>query len=135
MKKSEALHHWSNLPEGQDPLKHMAPIPYKSEGSRYGACGVRIDGNPQFIDAVLSRLKPLLDGENQVTRLELARNEVKDTEIHGERRGFSNRDRSAEVCYIRLHMRGGEAVMASAFFDKHLSGATERFEQSSIYAR
>lgn len=134
MKKSEALAAWETLPAGSNPLKHMTPINYKAEGSRYGACGIRIDGSPEFIDAVLSNLKALLDGENHVTRLELARHEVKPTEINGERKTFANADRNAEVCYVRLHMRGREGALASAIFDKHLGGATERFAATNKYA-
>ena len=130
MKKSETLARWAALQAGQDPLAPMTPIPYKSEGSRYGACGVRIDGNPAFVDAVLSCLKPLLDGENHVTRLELARRDVDPVEINGERKTFSNSDLGAEVCYIRLHVRGRQGQMASAFFDHDLDGATERFAAS-----
>jgi hypothetical protein len=135
MKKADALTHWKQLPDGMDPLEHMTPILYKSEGSRYGACGIRIDGNPQFIDAVLSRLKDIIDGENHVTRLELARNPVKATEINGQRKAFHNSDTGAEVCYIRLHMRGREGAIASAVFEKSLDGATERFAQRAAVAR
>ena len=102
MKKREAMEAWVAMPEGQDPLPHMTPISAKAKGSRYGACGIRIDGNPAFIDAVLSRLKPLLKGEGLVTRLELARNNVNT--------GFKdlpNAPDDAECCYIRLHQRGG----------------------------
>ena len=134
MKKSEALATWRAMPAGQDPLEHMAPIPYKSEGSRYGACGIRIDGNPAFIDAVLSNLKPLLDGENQVTRLELARNEVKSTEINGEVRTFANAVSGAQVCYVRLHLRGHEGTIAAGMLGQH-ADATERFAQTNVYAR
>ena len=134
MKKSEALATWRAMPAAQNPLEHMAPIPYKSEGSRYGACGIRIDGNPAFIDAVLSNLKPLLDGENQVTRLELARNEVKSTEINGEVRTFANAVSGAQVCYVRLHVRGHEGTIAAGLLHQHAE-ATERFAQTSVYAR
>lgn len=127
MKKAEALAHWQTLPANQDPLPHMNPIPYKSSGSRYGACGVRIDGNPAFVDAVLSCLKSLIDGENHVTRLELARNPVKPTEINGETRTFANAEEAAEVCYIRLHERGREGIMASAWLDPHLATPTETY--------
>jgi len=105
----------------------MEPIPYKATGSRYGACGIRIDGNPKFIDAVLSLLKPLIDGENHVTRLELARSEVKPTEINGTKKTFGNSVNNAECCYIRLHQRGNEGAMSSVIFNRHLHGATERF--------
>ena len=127
MKKSEALAQWKRIEPNQDPLKYMNPIPYKTTGSRYGACGIRIDGNPAFVDAVLSRLQTLLDGENHITRLELARHPVDPVEINGERKTFANADMGAEVCYIRLHVRGGEGQHASIIFDRHLSGATARF--------
>ena len=134
MKKSEALQQWAALEPDQNPLEAMTPIAYKSTGSRYGACGIRIDGNPDFVNAVLSRLKPLLDGENQVTRLELARSEVKPTEIHGETRTFGNADRGAEVCYIRLHMRGSEGAMMMGLMQQNVE-ATDRFAATSRYAK
>ena len=109
MKKSEALELWKSLEENQDPLPHMNAIEYKAKGSRFGACGIRIDGTPEFIDAVLSNLKSLIDGENDDTRLELARNEVKPTDINGQKKSFVNSEQNAEVCYIRLHQRGHEA--------------------------
>jgi hypothetical protein len=126
VKKDEAMRDWQNLEVGLNPLEHMTPIPYKAEGSRYGACGIRIDGNPRFIDAVLSNLKHVLDGENQVTRLELARNTVKPTNINGTEKRFANSDNGAEVCYIRLHVRGHEGSMVKAFMGHH-KGATERY--------
>lgn len=123
--KAIALGQWRALPENQPILPHMQPIPYKSRGSRYGACGIRIDGNPQFINGVLSRLKDLIDGENQVTRLELARHKVDGAGLN---KSFDNADDQAEVVYIRLHMRGHEGSIASGIFDRHLDGATARFE-------
>lgn len=130
MKKEEALQRWQDLTPGQNPLPAMTPIAYKATGSSYGACGVRIDGNPEFVDRVLSCLKDLLAGENHVTRLELARNPVKSTVIAGKAKEFHKADRGAEVCYIRLHMRGEEGAMASAVFDRHLDGATETFARA-----
>ena len=124
MKKSDTLSQWRSLPDNLPVLPHFMPIPYKTTGSRYGCCGIRIDGNPEFIDAVLSRLKDLIDGENHVTRLELARSEVQ------QRPGFNagqNAGRGAQVCYIRLHVRGSEGAAASAFFDRHLHEPTNRF--------
>lgn len=99
--KRRALEHWQELPEMADPLPVMRPVPYDARGSRYGTCGIRIDGSPAFIDAVLSRLKPLLAGESASTRLQLSRNRVKN--------GFKtlpNAREDAECCYIRLHVRG-----------------------------
>ncbi len=111
MTKKEALNHWRNLPEGLDPMAHMAAIPYKTKGSRYGACGVRIDGNPAFVDAVLSCLKSMLDGEGVHTRLELARRGVV-----SDFKATPNADSDSEVCYIRLHERGREGKIAACVF-------------------
>jgi len=124
MKKEETLKRWQALPENQPILPHFTPLPYKASGSTYGACGIRIDGNPEFVDAVLSRLKDLIDGENHLTRLGLARNPVDGSKLG---KAFSNQENGAEVCYIRLHTRGGQGQIASAFFDRHLVAATERF--------
>ena len=123
MKKSETLAHWKALEANQNPLPHMTPIPYKAEGSTYGACGVRIDGNPAFVDAVLSCLKGLIDGENGLTRLTLARSVVDGSGL-GKR--LANKDADAEVCYIRLHQRGKEGAAMALAFDKDLRAATER---------
>ena len=120
------MERWRELPAGQNPLGSMRPIPYKREGSKYGACGIRIDGTPEFIDAVLSNLKGLLDGENALTRLELARREVKPVTVNGEVKTFANAEEGAEVCYIRLHVRGREGSMAAGY-DSGLVEATERF--------
>lgn len=128
MKKAETLQHWRSLPEKMPILPHMTPIAYKARGSRYGACGIRIDGNPEFIDAVLSRLKDLMDGENHSTRLELSRNVVDGSALG---KSLDNADSQAECCYIRLHMRGNEGAMASAIFDRHLDAAHKRYAIAS----
>lgn len=124
MKKDETLKTWSAMQPDQPMLKHMRAIPYKARGSTYGACGVRIDGTPEFVEAVLSHLKELIAGENHITRLALARTVVDGSGIGKE---LNNKEDGAEVCYIRLHMRGGEGQIASAIFDKHLDKATETF--------
>lgn len=121
MKKQDALDRWKSLSERQDPLPHFRPIPYKSTGSSYGACGIRIDGSPEFIDAVLSNLKSLIAGENQLTRLELARSEIKPTMG----KTWAKAAPGAEVCYIRCHERGAEGQITAAVFDTHLAEATE----------
>ena len=59
LNKSEALQHWAGL-EQADPAPRMESIPYKTEGSKYGYSGIRIDGTRDFIDAVLSNLKTCL---------------------------------------------------------------------------
>jgi len=128
MKKADTLKHWQQLPQGLPILPHFEPIPYKATGSTYGACGIRIDGNPAFVDAVLSRLKDLIAGENHATRLTLARSEVKTRlEIKGNTKRFDNTADAAEVCYIRLHERGREGRIASAIFDRDLDAPTLDF--------
>ena len=114
--KAESMRRWEAIEPSQNPLEVMNPIPYKAEGSRYGACGIRIDGTPEFIDAVLSNLKELLEGEGADTRLELARNEVKPTEIQGKVKTYSNAEEQAECCYIRLHERGRKAAQVNNLF-------------------
>ncbi len=133
--KAEALKQWAALEPGADPLAVMAPIPYKATGSKYGTDSIRIGGSSAFIDAVLSNLKPILDGENHATRLTLSRAEVKPTEINGETRSFQNAAPGAEVVYIALNMRGDEGAMVSGMIDRNLDGATDRFAKRNRYAR
>jgi hypothetical protein len=110
-RKAETLRHWQELPPAQNPLEHMQAIEYQARGSRYGACGIRIDGTPEFIDAVLSNLKQLLAGENCVTRLELSRARVlREQSGPVDGRKFVNAEERAECCYIRLHQRGRQAL-------------------------
>ena len=127
MKKADTLKHWRTLEPGQNPLAVMCPIQPKTVGSRYGCDGIRIDGSPAFIDAVLSCLKDLLPGENNVTRLELARNHV--TKKPGYKSGM-NAEADAEVCYIRLHARTIEGQHVSAFFDRDLYSQTEAYAKA-----
>jgi len=123
MTKKETLQAWKELEAGQDPLKYMVPIPNKATGSTYGACGVRIDGSPEYIDAVLSNLKSLIDGENNITRLGLSRNAV---DGKGLNKSFGNAGSRAECCYIRLHMRGNEGAIVASLMHDH-DDATARF--------
>ena len=112
MTKKETLARWKALQAGQEIMPHFTPIPYKATGSTYGACGIRIDGNPAFIDAVLSRLQDLIARENPETRLGLVRNTVDGKGLDKE---FLNKETGAEVSYIRLHERGSEAKMVNGY--------------------
>jgi hypothetical protein len=129
MKKQDTLKQWQKLPENLPIMPHFRAIPYKATGSKYGACGIRIDGSPEFVDAVLSRLKDLIDGENHLTRLGLARNKVDGSTLG---KSFSNQETGAECCYIRLHERGNEGKIASAIFDKHLGASTKRYMERGV---
>jgi hypothetical protein len=123
MRKSDALSKWRAMKPGQPILPHFEPIQYKLEGSSYGACGIRVDGSPEFVDAVLSRLQDLLAGENHVTRLELTYQPVKARPGRPLNKAANN----PHVCYIRLHQRGTEATAMSAMFDRGMDAATEKF--------
>lgn len=107
--KAEVLENWKSLTPDMPMLSKMRAIPYKSAGSKYGTCGIRIDGTPDFIDAVLSHLKELIGGENEDTRLQLSRTKVAPMDGHD----FSNAESDAECCYIRLHERGSESARAN----------------------
>lgn len=115
--KIDALKAWARLEPNQDPFPHMGAIPYKATGSTYGACGVRIDGTPEFVDAVLSCLQSLLQGESTGTRLGLSRRAVESVEIAGKRKDFGNREYQSEVCYIRLHKRGLEGEILQTILE------------------
>ena len=111
MEKKEALRRWQNLTPDQEILPHFTPIAADARGSTFGACGIRISGNPEFIDAVLSRLKDLLAAEAGSTRLTLSRQPVKPVQINsGDSvvdKKWNNADTDAETCYIQVRERTG----------------------------
>lgn len=109
MEKKEALRRWENLEPNQPILPHFTPIAADARGSTFGACGIRISGNPEFIDAVMSRLKDLLSAEGGSTRLTLSRQAVKPVSIkNGDAvvdKKWKNADTDAETCYIQVRER------------------------------
>jgi hypothetical protein len=109
MEKKEALRRWQNLEPDQPIVPHFTPIAADARGSTFGACGIRISGNPEFIDAVLSRLKDLLSFEAGSTRLSLSRQPVKTVAIaKGDsvvEKQWKNADTDAETCYIQVRER------------------------------
>lgn len=115
--KELALMEWQRIPENQDVLSQMPVLPPKQAGSQYGSGGIRVEGPPEFVDAVLSRLKDLLDGENGRTRLGFSRSKVRPKTIQGQTKGFENAAIDAECVYIRLHERGIESQMAHAWVE------------------
>ena len=121
MKKAELMKLWRELEPNQNPLEKMAPLSSGHKGKTFGLDGVRIDGSMEFIQAVLSCLKPLIDGENNLTRLHLSHSDCSKAE------GDFNKGNGGNVCYIRLHERSTEAAAMSAVFDRDMNKATERF--------
>lgn len=111
MEKQEALSRWVNLAPDQQILPHFKPIAADAHGSTFGACGIRVSGSPAFIDAVLSRLKDLLEAESGSTRLVLSRQPVKPVAIEkGGKvmsKSWNNAEADAEVCYIQIRERTG----------------------------
>lgn len=108
-KKAEEIIKWRNLPENLPIMEHFTPIPANAKGSTFGACGIRISGSPQFIDAVLSRIKDVLSAEAGSTRLTFSRQKVKTVAIQdGEKvteKQWHNAVDEAETCYIQIRER------------------------------
>ena len=105
MEKKLAIKRWHELTPDQPILPHFTPIAADAHGSTFGACGIRISGNPQFVDAVLSRLKDLLAAEAGSTRLSLSRQSVKPVNINDTVKKWNNADTDAETCYIQIRER------------------------------
>ena len=137
MTKSEALRRWQDLEPDQAILPHFTHIAADAKGSTFGACGIRISGNPEFIDAVLSRLKDLLEAEGGSTRLTLARNAVKPVSINkGESvvdKKWNNADTDAEICYIQIRERTAKTrqrkVRENSDALPHLDDAVEEVKE------
>lgn len=110
MEKRVAIHRWHNTEENLPILPHFTPLSADAKGSTFGACGIRISGNPNFIDAVLSRLKDLLQAENGSTRLTLSRQSVKPVFD----KKWGNADTDAETCYIQIRERTARTKMRKA---------------------
>lgn len=121
MNKKQALKHWASLKPNQTILDKMHPLPYKTRGSAFGTDGIRIDGSPEFVDAVLSRLQDLLAGENALTRLGFSYTPIAPREDR-----VTNALPGAVSCYIRLHERGLESTMAMAL-DRDAMERAERY--------
>jgi hypothetical protein len=104
MKKDEFLKYWKEIERDQE-LKPCS-IPYKHEGSTFDCDGVRILGSKEFIESVLSRLKPLLSHENDYTRLGVSYTQATTKE------GILL---DSYKCYVQVHERGHQAQMCNLF--------------------
>lgn len=73
VRKRDAMQWLSALPEPmEDSLKQaVVPKPSQFSGSKYTTeiSGIRVTGDPDFIEAVARHLKPLQDFENDSTGL------------------------------------------------------------------
>lgn len=115
MKKDEALALWRDIKKSTDrsgsrinPLDRMEALPHPCpKGSRFGTDSIRIGGSPGFINAVLSCLTDLLDGENEETYLNITRHRIKDLKQTEEyKKEYPLTADDAEILYIHLHERG-----------------------------
>ena len=114
MRKTELLERWRSLdvsdPSDERVARAISVVPYRAEGSRFGSGGIRIDGSPEFVDTVLARLKDLLAGEGQTTRLQVSHQKIDDNG-----KPAPNAVEDAESVTIRVVERGHQAKMANAF--------------------
>ena len=117
MTKAEILEYWRNLKPDQQVI--MYPVEYKHTGSTYDQDGIRLTGSKQFIDSVLSRLKDLLNDENDDTRLQLVYKQSVDKD--------SGYPMDSYNCYIQVHERGHEAK----HFNHLISAMRERSKARS----
>ncbi len=110
--KDMMLEHWQGIKPGQ--AVNMAAIAYKHTGSTYDEDSIRITGSRPFIDSVLSRLKDLLDNENDETRLQVVYKQSQDRETQAILDSWN--------CYVQVHERGREAQIMNSI----VRGARER---------
>jgi hypothetical protein len=68
-KKAEVLQFWQNLKPNM-PIR-MEPVPETHEGTRFRSDGMRITGSPEFINSVMSRIKDIMQMENEYQRLDV----------------------------------------------------------------
>ena len=116
-KKDQALQIWKELEDNQELIP--CPIEYKHKGTTIDEDGIRICGSEDFIKAVLSHLKPILQYENGSTRLGISWSEIVDKNTQ---EVIPGRFR----CSIQVHERGPEAQMCNAILDGMRKRQAER---------
>lgn len=101
MKKSRAMDRWANLQSDMPIIPSFKPLSANASGSTFGANQIRITGTPDFVNAILSHLKEIIQLENGATRLDFSISSVKPVFD----KKWGNAENNAEVCYIRLKER------------------------------
>lgn len=101
MKKTDALRRWADLTPDQPIIPHFKALSADSKGSTFGANQIRITGSPDFVDAVLSHLKEVINLEAGSTRLDFSIAAVKPVFD----KQWANAENDAEVCYIKVKER------------------------------
>jgi hypothetical protein len=100
LSKHAALDYWRRRPDNVDICRHIRPVPYTHKGSTFTQDGIRVTGTREFIDDMLSVLKPLLSKENGQTRLALNMAEAVDRE--------TGKPTGTWTLYVQVHERGGQ---------------------------
>ena len=103
--KDEIISYWKSL-RPDTPL-FFNPIEYEHTGSTYGEDGIRITGRPEFIAAVLSRLKEVLNFETPQTKLSLT---YRETESPSQSDAGINK--TSYVFYVQARERGKGSIKA-----------------------
>ena len=77
--KAEVVQFWQSLRPNMPIV--MEPVPPEHKGTKFNFDGLRITGRPEFIGAVLSRLKDILNLESQGgTKLDIEYRQVENKE-------------------------------------------------------
>lgn len=97
--KSQIMDYWKTLRGNQ--MIPMKPIKYKHKGSTYGEDGIRITGSPNFIQAVLGKLRELLRYEGPDTKLAVVYRQTM-----SKKRLTAGLNPSSFVFYIQAKERG-----------------------------
>jgi len=106
LSKSDALSHWEGL-DDTTPLR-MSPIEAGQTGSTYAEDTIRLTGSQEFIDGCLSRLKGLLEYENETeSRLEILYTEVTERVRNDDGKLVPGELTGTWAAYIKAKSRGG----------------------------
>lgn len=98
-KRDQILQHWAKLPPNLQ-IK-VEPISSVHRGTRYRSDGIRLTGSPQFINAVLSRIKDIMAYENPETQVEVEFEQISSA------KGFDPKyDTPKYVMYVHVAQRG-----------------------------
>lgn len=101
--KDEIISYWKSL-EPDTPL-FFKPIDYEHTGSTYGEDGIRITGRPEFIAAVLARLKEVLNFETPQTKLALTYRETESPSMSD-----AGVNKTSYVFYVQARERGKGSI-------------------------
>ena len=103
--------------QAKDLTEVIRPLKSQTKGSTYGSDQVRVTGSPEFVSAVMGKIKELLAFENAETRIAISCAKVEATEINGERKEWPNASPNAVAVQVKVHERGDEAKIANKIME------------------